>query len=79
MICDNCSSDITDYLGFRNRTEALRYFKKEYNKPFTRGKQFCEECENPDKIEVKHNTEDILDSFKNSKYVSITELKNHKS
>jgi len=77
VICDNCLSDITDWFEAKNKTQALKIAKAEHNKPFVRGKQFCEDCECEETRPPK--TKPVSrDAFKNAKFISAFDLINSK-
>ncbi|MEM1219596.1 MAG: hypothetical protein AAGH79_11810 [Bacteroidota bacterium] len=78
IICDNCGSDVTEYVPGRNKTDALRYFKAEYKKEFKRGSQLCEECGSMDDMSSRKKDIDIeetIEYFKAAKPTSFLDFK----
>lgn len=58
IICDNCGSDVTEWSEARNKTQAVKIARREYGKPFIRGKQFCEHCEEVEERELRQSNYD---------------------
>ena len=58
IICDNCGGDVTEWCPARNKTEAVKIARHDYGKPFKRGSQYCEECENATDMENRKSNFD---------------------
>ena len=81
IICDNCGGDVTEWTPGKNKADAVKYARREYNKPFKRGSQFCEECESADdmtELKSDYDHEAAKRFFANAKPVHFFDLINQR-
>lgn len=72
IICDNCAADVTEWWPAKNKTQAVRIARQDYGKPFKRGSQLCDECEQSEDMSTRTydpDMEEAAEYFKKAKPV----------